>query len=92
MSNPSESQKLSVTPNPFDDFLNISYSGQPLSKVRIEMYNSDGKLVKSICDCTSDSEGKVAIRTETENLSPGNYTIRAVENGKTSAEKVIRCE
>jgi hypothetical protein len=56
------------------------------------MYNSEGKLVKSICDCTSDSEGKVAIRTETENLSPGNYTIRAVENGKTSAEKVIRCE
>lgn len=92
MANPSESQKLSVTPNPFDDFLNISYSGQPLSKVRIEMYNSDGKLVKSICDCTSDPEGKVTIRTETENLSQGSYTIRAVENGKTSAEKVILCE
>ena len=56
------------------------------------MYNSDGKLVKLICDCTADSEGKVVIRNETENLSPGNYTIRAVENGKNSAEKVIRCE
>jgi hypothetical protein len=92
MSNPSISENLRVTPNPFYDFLNISYSGQPLSKVRIEMYNSDGKLVKLICDCTADSEGKVVIRTETENLSPGNYTIRAVENGKNSAEKVIRCE
>ena len=92
LANPSESQKLSVTPNPFDNFLNISYSGQPLSKVRIEIYNADGKLVKLICDCTSDTEGKVSIRTETENLSPGNYTIRAVENGKTSAEKVILCE
>jgi hypothetical protein len=92
MSNTINAQNLSVTPNPFYNFLNISYTGQPLSKVKIEMYNSEGKLVKSICDCTSDLEGKVAIRTETENLSPGNYTIRAVENGKTSAEKVIRCE
>jgi hypothetical protein len=87
-----EKIKFTVTPNPFDNYLNITYNGMPLSKVRIEMYDAKGKLVKLICDCTANSEGQVSIRTETANLAQGNYTVRAIENGKTVAEKLIRCQ
>jgi hypothetical protein len=88
----SEKIKFSVTPNPFENYLNINYQGMPVSKVRIEMYDAKGKLVKIICDCTANSEGEVVIRTETANLPQGNYTVRAIENGKTVAEKLIRCQ
>jgi hypothetical protein len=90
--NSSEFRNLSVSPNPFNNFLKINYLGRPFSSVRIEMYNSDGKLVKLICDCTTNAEGQVSITTLTENLSQGNFTIRAFENGKRSAEKLIHCE
>lgn len=83
---------LIVTPNPFSSYLDIRYTGTPMSKVRMELYNATGTLVKLICDCRADGEGLVIIRTETEDLAAGTYTVRAIENGKILAEKVIHCQ
>ncbi|MBS3915812.1 MAG: zinc-dependent metalloprotease [Bacteroidetes bacterium] len=88
----SKNTGLWVSPNPFNHFLDVKYKGTPGAPVRIEMLDANGKLVKSICECRADDQGKVSIRTETANLAQGSYTIRAYENGKNAAEKVIRCE
>ena len=83
---------LNVTPNPFNHFIDILYIGSPQSHVRIEFMDESGKLVKVICDCQADENGKVSIREESIAISTGIYSVIAYENGKFSSEKVIKCE
>lgn len=82
--------KFSVRPNPFNQYLDVEYQTLPMAKVKIQLFDATGKLVKDICDCKADAKGSIKVRTTTANLTAGTYIVKLWENGVLLHEKVIK--
>jgi PKD repeat protein len=87
----SEEKSFTVTPNPFQDQINIRFDLQNEGKVEINMYNTVGKLVETIYNGQVESGTFKLDHTFNKDLSlPGVYFIRLGVNGRTYTKKVIK--
>lgn len=82
--------KFSVRPNPFNQYIDVEYQTLPLAKVKIQLFDASGKLVKDICDCKADENGNIKVKTSTTHLKAGTYIVKLWENGILLYEKVIK--
>lgn len=83
-------QNLKVNPNPFSEYLEISYNGQANSRVNLNLYDISGKIIKEIGEFDLDNDGLLNIKLNTENLSKGVYLLRVIDNYDNIVEKVIK--
>jgi hypothetical protein len=75
--------KLMIYPNPADDLIEVTLSGEKMNK--IEIYSVNGSLIKTwrFNDQTSKT-------LNIANLNAGIYFIKATGNKKTSVKKLIK--
>lgn len=70
---------ISVTPNPFNDFLIIEKANNAL----VSIYDVTGKVIFASIDFTSD-------RINTASFSTGLYFVKIQKGGKTTTKKLIK--
>jgi len=78
---------LSASPNPFVDNNTIRYHVGTASRVKIEIYDAAGKLIKVLADGNMQP-GTYSIPWNAASMAKGVYLINAVRNG--SARQTIR--
>ncbi|MCF8371583.1 MAG: T9SS type A sorting domain-containing protein [Bacteroidales bacterium] len=87
------SDRVSITcfPNPFSHETTIQFTLPENGTVKIELYNSEGKLLQLIGD-EEYRAGLHSLKLKMESYSPGSYFIRLVANGETvnQAVQVVR--
>jgi len=82
-----ETTDLACHPNPAKEFTLVSYSLSSGSKVRLSIYNSQGKFVKEIFDKMQDS-GKHETKIDLSGMKPGSYVIK-INTGKSTNSKTL---
>lgn len=86
----SKENKFNVYPNPFKDNLNVTYTLNGESEVKLEMYNLLGiKQNTFVNNKQQKGEYKYALN---DNLSSGVYFISLTINGKTSTQRIIKLD
>ncbi len=86
----SKENKFSVYPNPFKDNLNVTYTLNGESEVKLEMYNLLGiKQNTYVNNKQQKGEYKYSLN---DNLSSGVYFISLTINGKTSTQRIIKLD
>ena len=73
---------ITIFPNPFKDYTNISISSNGRQELDIEIYNNLGKIVYT--DNASLTNGVNNIRIESGDLTPGLYYMNAIINGENN--------
>ncbi|MBK8443052.1 MAG: T9SS type A sorting domain-containing protein [Sphingobacteriales bacterium] len=68
--------QLTASPNPAQDFTNISFSVPVSDMVTIELYDIQGRLVKSIFNAQINADTQVNIPLNTNDLQAGIYMVR----------------
>ena len=83
MSSISEStiKEISIFPNPFKDFTNISISSNGSQEMNLEIYNNLGKVVYN--DNMILQNGANNVKIESGELTPGLYYMNAIINGES---------
>ncbi len=89
--NPSESDLVinSVSPNPFQSDLQISYSIKSNGIVQIDLMNTEGKVIESKKLNVEEGSGSYNFE-KTEFLKPGTYFIIVEQNGQRQTRKIIK--
>ncbi len=89
--NPSESDLVinSISPNPFQSDLQISYSVKSKGNVQISLLSSEGKLIESKKISVEEGSGTYNFE-KTEFLKPGTYFIVVEQNGQRQTRKIIK--
>ncbi len=72
-------------PNPFNEILTFFYSLPENGKVKITMYNANGKMIRELINETQ-IEGKHSIKFIPENLPAGMYTFKLEYTGDERSE------
>lgn len=75
-------------PNPFNPSTMISYSVPSASNVRLNVYSSDGKLVKELVNSVQEA-GSYNVTFEGSSLSSGIYFYTLSANGFSETRKMI---
>lgn len=76
---------LKISPNPFTDYLLISYNGNLQNFKNIKIYDATGNLVKTITEANATWNG----RDNANNLlSPGVYFVQLETNSEKKISKV----
>ena len=75
-------------PNPFNPSTQIAFSVPKREFIKIEVYNLNGQIVKTLISGELDA-GKYAIEFEGTNLSSGIYFSRMTASGYSSTKKMI---
>jgi ligand-binding sensor domain-containing protein len=82
---------LTAYPNPFSGMLNIGYSLTETRKVVINLYSSEGKLIKNICSGLKP-KGDYKESVDGTNLPAGIYIITLTLNSCPVSRKVIKID
>jgi alkaline phosphatase D len=80
---------LSLYPNPFIDVTTLHYALNEKAKVQINLYQTNGQLVKQLLDQELPA-GLYTLRTEGSGLASGAYFYRIRINDQVKTIKVIR--
>lgn len=75
-------------PNPFNPSTNIQFTLSQSSHVKLEVFNSTGKLVSTLLD-QPKTGGKHSVQFDASNLSSGLYFYRLITSGKQLTRKFI---
>ena len=78
---------LSISPNPFNDRININFNSTPDSDIKVEIYNILGEKLKEF-KYASLSDNKISIATE--NWNSGTYIIKIKLNNESFVRKLIK--
>lgn len=79
-----------VSPNPFENQLNVSFKLENDANVSINLIDNAGKVAASVTEGLLN-EGDFNFTTNTENLPAGQYTMSVIVNGqKAITSKVIK--
>lgn len=81
--------EYSVTPNPFSEEVNVSFSLSANAKVSVELADLSGKAVKKIANEKLKS-GDYTFSSNTSDLNAGKYTLVIRVNKKIYTAKVIK--
>ncbi|MFK7907778.1 MAG: CotH kinase family protein [Chitinophagales bacterium] len=83
-------QNLLYYPNPFTDEINITFSLQKTTKIKVSLYRMDGSLVHSIFEGKLGF-GKHQLEANIDFLSKGVYLLQIIEeNGATITSKWVK--
>ena len=90
----SNSDNLKAFPNPFAQYLNVTYRLDTECKVRIDLYDMSGKRVHQIIDNVIQCEGiyNVEITSDQVELPAGIYYVRAKLGKDSFEQKVVKSE
>ncbi len=78
-----------VFPNPFSQELNIRYTVETETSVKVQLINSIGQEMKVPVNLTRQLPGKYEIRMGTEMLQPGVYYIRFTTDNTSVIQKAV---
>lgn len=79
---------LPVYPNPIDDVVNISLLVSVSSDVSIDLYDSRGRLVKSVLPSISLEPGVFSYNVNLSQVNAGAYFLRMTTSDGTNVEKL----
>jgi len=79
---------ISVAPSPFRDETRISYTLTEDSKVRLEVFDLNGRLVSTIASGTQ-AAGSHVEQFQAAGNPPGSYLVRLVVNDKFFTKQVV---
>lgn len=82
------SEKNQVYPNPFNERTFIKYSLDKTSDVSIKIFDTAGRLVKTI-ELSAQVPGNHQVEINADGLSEGIFYCNLTENGKTSVYKMV---
>ena len=74
-----------IYPNPFEEFISISFSQDMKNDISVLVFDVNGKLVYS-----RKFEPAQKIQLNLEGISSGNYILKALSNGKSFNAKLIK--
>jgi hypothetical protein len=81
---------LTITPNPFNDFFDLSLEIPEASYVNISLYNQYGVRVDELFDSFRNEKQIQLSWRDNQNLKPGNYYLRFNIGGKILGKKLIK--
>jgi hypothetical protein len=81
--------KLTVFPNPFNDRVNISYSLNKISDVRLVLFNTVGKEISVLISTRNQPAGNYSCTLNASGLVPGIYYCRFETGGQIVTRKLI---
>ncbi|MEA3447999.1 MAG: T9SS type A sorting domain-containing protein [Bacteroidota bacterium] len=81
-----ENNNINVYPNPVRDYLTIYFSNIPESKVNISLFTPQGKSVYK----TTRVPGTNRLKIDLEDLSPGIYIVRILNNKQQVVKKIMK--
>jgi len=81
--------KVYISPNPTNDFLNIEFNLKEKSHLDIKIYNELGELVQSIVTNTTFPSGKNIIKKSISKLKQGKYFLIILENNRIINKKAL---
>lgn len=79
---------LKVYPNPASSITNLDYNLPKASKVTLQVYDMNGRLLSSL-DKGNQSSGQHSIQMNVQNMKSGVYMIRIITNNSTNTAKLI---
>jgi len=79
---------LGVYPNPFTDSTNLHYSLTEKARVRIELRDANGRLVKVLLEETLP-QGVYTLQTNAGDMPAGTYVYRMLIGGKEQRAQVV---
>lgn len=82
---------VTVSPNPFSEATQIQYELKKTSKIKIDIFNIEGKFVKTIFAGTqSEGTQTLILNASTEGLNNGKYVLRFTEGRNSTFEQIIK--
>ncbi|MBI4649362.1 MAG: carboxypeptidase regulatory-like domain-containing protein [Bacteroidia bacterium] len=85
--------EISVYPNPFTDYLNISYKLNYESDVNLSVYDATGKLISNLTKGTQgQGEYKYAFASKNYKTLSGTYIIQLRVNKAIYLKKIVQIE
>ena len=72
---------MSAYPNPFSDQNTIKYRVETPTQVTIQIYDIDGRLVKTLLDA-NQAQGDYTVQWNSGNMVNGTYFARAMQGGQ----------
>jgi flagellar hook assembly protein FlgD len=78
---------LSAFPNPTVNSSTIRYSVDQTSQIRLVVYDSQGRMIKTLVD-KKHQPGTYTIQWDNNELAKGSYIITAIKNGE--AKQVLK--
>ncbi len=79
---------LAVYPNPFRDSTTLHYSLSKRARVRIELLNANGQVLKVLMEETLP-EGVYTLQTQAGDLPAGTYLYRMIAGNKVQQAQVV---
>jgi aminopeptidase N len=84
---PSIDDNVKVAPNPFDDYLNISFQSPPRTAQSIKLVSLNGSIMEIL-----KNSKRSEIKLDTKDCEPGVYLLYVANKSKTYIRKVIKLE
>lgn len=81
--------KLQVTPNPFKDDITVQFVGEEPGQLKLECFNAEGKLMKSVLG-TTEFAGPQSIPFDLTSIPAGLYYLRVSTTSWTKTVKVVK--
>gem|GEM_PF-1784774 len=85
---PTELQ-MSGYPNPFNDRMNIKFSGMPGEPVDLLIYDTAGRLVQTVAKGMPYTGGTVSMSWSARNFASGVYLVRLQQGATTRTQRVV---
>ena len=83
--NENNNTKLTVSPNPANDFINLTFYNLLNNICKIQIFSADGK--EFICDYKNDDN---IIKVDVSELNPGTYFIKVITNNNVYNCKLVK--
>ncbi|MBK9320646.1 MAG: T9SS type A sorting domain-containing protein [Bacteroidetes bacterium] len=80
---------LNVYPNPFHDFVKISFNLSEDAPVTVKLFDISGKLIDVILDKSQMSSGESTIDYSTSHLAGGVYILEVSSPNTTQRIKIV---
>ncbi len=80
---------FTVYPNPSNSEFTIKYVVSKRADVRIDIYDLNGALLKTIVNIQNQYEGKYQIPVNVNELSNGVYLVNLINNGKLTTQRLV---
>jgi alpha-amylase len=81
-----DKQLISISPNPFDDHVDVLFSNVDHGFKQIDILNLEGKIVKSI----SVDGNPTSMTINLDDLSKGSYVVRFVSDEGTASHMIVK--
>ena len=78
-----------VFPNPVYKYMNVNYNLQSGGTVKLDIYNLNGKLVKTVIRSEYQSAGKYSKAIDVSTLDKGAYFARITAGGSSQTVKLV---